>query len=106
VKILAYLCPIKLNNLKQTIMKNYNKKVAVYDNQGRTYDRITIVFLDTKTKSLFGGKFFDYDCVGASETGEGFYLYSTCQRGKHLGKKIKLESLHPDLLKKVLCELK
>ena len=87
-------------------MKNYNKKVAVYDNQGRTYDRITIVFLDTKTKPLFGGKFFDYDCVGASETGEGFYLHSNCQRGKHLGKKIKLENLHPDLLKKVLCELK
>lgn len=69
------------------------KNIAVYDNGGKTFDRITIVFLDTKRKPLFGGKYYDYDCIGASENGLGFLQWSSCQRGRHLGRKIPYESL-------------
>lgn len=77
------------------------KNVTIYDNGGKTYDRITIVFLDTKSKPLYCGRFYDYECIGSSETGDGFFQHSNCQRGPHLGKKINFSDLSPELQNKL-----
>lgn len=80
-------------------------KISVYDNGGKTFDRYTIVLLETKSKPLFGGKYYDYECIGSSENGTGFFMHSTCQLGRHLGKKIKFESLPKELQERVIDEI-
>lgn len=82
------------------------KHLKIYDNGGSTYDRITAI--DTEPTARIsryiageGIHFYDKFCyVGASETGEGFYLHGEIDRkniGKHLGKKVSLDSLTPEL---------
>lgn len=79
------------------------KNIAVYDNGGKSFDRITIVFLDTKQRPLFGGRYYDYECIGTSENGLGFFQWGNCQLGRHLGKKISFESLS-DRVKKMVID--
>jgi hypothetical protein len=68
------------------------KIIACYDNGGETLDRYTIVF----------NTFHDYkktlrECLALSKGDEdgffGFSQFSSCQLGKHLGKKLKFEQL-------------
>ena len=70
------------------------KNISIYDNQGETFDRITIVFDNKKTKTRDG---IIYEGIGASEDGRGFLQHTTCMKGKHLGKKITFEELHKNL---------
>lgn len=73
--------------------------VDVYDNGGESHDQYTIVLLDEpEGKGMFA-------CIGASESKGSFYQHSTCQNGKHLGKKIKFSDLPEWLQKKVADEL-
>jgi hypothetical protein len=81
------------------------RNIAVYDNGGKTFDRITIVFLNTKRRPLFGGKFYDYDCIGSSENGLGFLQWGSCQRGRHLGRRIPYESLSLPLRSLIIDKL-
>lgn len=72
------------------------KYLRIYDNLGRSFDRITVVF----TRKRFDGQFMH---VAASETGSGFYQHGYSDQHidrpkySHLGKKIKFYDLHPDL---------
>lgn len=79
------------------------KNLTIYDNGGETYDRITVIFNDTKKPCLFGG--VEYEAIAASETGRGFYQHTIAQRGKHLGKKINFNNLSLPLQNKILIEI-
>ena len=49
------------------------KNITIYDNGGKTFDRITIIFNDRKRVTKDGVL---YECIAASETGNGFYQHS------------------------------
>ena len=70
------------------------KNITIYDNMGETYDRVTVVFNDTKRSAIHG---VEYDALGCSETGAGFFIHTTAMKGSHLGKKVKFSDLHPEL---------
>ena len=70
------------------------KNISIYDNKGETFDRITIVFDNKKTKTKEG---FIYEGIGASEDGLGFLQHTICMKGKHLGEKITFQELHKNL---------
>ena len=86
-------------NLKNIIMKN----LSIYDNNGKSFDRITVIFNDTKQISAFGS--VCYEAIGSSETGEGFYQHTMAEKGRHLGKKIKFSDLKIELQKRLLTEI-
>lgn len=75
--------------------------IAIYDNNGKTIDSITIVFLNTKERSIFAK--YDYKCLCSSYNGVAFFQHSNCSPGAHLGKKVKFSDLHIDLQSK-LCD--
>ena len=78
------------------------KNISIYDNGGKSYDRITVIFNHRKIVTKDGAL---YECISASETGNGFYLYSEAMKGKHLGKKIDFNQLSLPLQNKLLIEL-
>lgn len=90
----------------KTIKFDKKTNISIYDNEGKTFDRITIVLNNTKQKPLFGGKYYDYECIAASLTGSGFFLTSSCQKGRHLGKKINFSQLTQELQNKIKNYLK
>ena len=71
------------------------KNLAIYDNGGETFDRITIIFLNEKRKDREGN--YLYNAIGSSHTGSGFFQHTEAMRGKHLGKKITFDKLTPEL---------
>ena len=79
------------------------KNISIYDNGGKTLDRITIIFDKEKRHTKDG---IIYNCIAASENGSGFYQHSEGMKGKHLGKKITFDQLTPELQNKLLIELK
>ena len=79
------------------------KDIAIYDNMGETFDRITIVFNDTKMNTNYG---IAYDALGCSETGIGFFTHTTAMKGRHLGKKITFSDLHSDLQNRLISYFK
>lgn len=78
------------------------KNISIYDNGGKTLDRITVIFDKEKRQTKDG---ILYNCVVASETGSGFYLHSEAMKGRHLGKKIDFSKLYLPLHNKLLIEL-
>ena len=78
------------------------KNITIYDNGGKTLDRITIIFNDIKRVTKDG---ILYECIAANETGSGFYLHTEAMKGKHLGKKIDFSKLSLPLQNKLLIEL-
>ena len=78
------------------------KNITIYDNGGKTFDRITIIFNDRKRVTKDGVL---YECIAASETGNGFYQHSEGMKGRHLGKKIDFSKLSLPLQNKLLIEL-
>ena len=78
------------------------KSISIYDNGGKSYDRITVIFNDRKRATKDG---ILYECIGASETGSGFFIYSEAMKGKHLGKKIDFSKLSLPLQNKLLIEI-
>ena len=78
------------------------KNITIYDNGGKTLDRITVIFDKEKRQTKDG---ILYNCVVASETGSGFYQHSEAMKGKHLGKKIDFIKLSLPLQNKLLIEL-
>ena len=78
------------------------KNISIYDNGGKTFDRITVIFDKEKRQTKDG---ILYNCISASETGSGFFLHSEAMKGKHLGKKIDFIKLSLPLQNKVLIEL-
>ena len=78
------------------------KNISIYDNGGKTLDRITIIFDKEKRHTKDG---IIYNCIAASETGSGFFLHSEAMKGKHLGNKIDFSELSLPLQNKLLIEL-
>ena len=78
------------------------KNISIYDNGGKTIDRITVIFNDRKISTKDGVL---YDCIASSETGSGFYQHSEAMKGVHLGKKIEFSKLSLPLQNKILIEL-
>lgn len=74
------------------------KNITIYDNMGETYDRVTVVFNNSR-RVVNGG--VEYDALGCSETGAGFFMHTTAMKGSHLGKKVKFSDLHPELKDKL-----
>ena len=64
------------------------KIIAIYDNEGKTLDRYTIV-TNYEVGPKHNGR-FTYDALSASENGLGVFMWVQCIRGSHLGKKIQL----------------
>ena len=78
------------------------EKISIYDNGGKSYDRITVIFNDRKRATKYG---ILYECIIASETGSEFFLHSEAMKGRHLGKKIDLSKLSLPLQNKLFIEL-
>ena len=78
------------------------KNISIYDNGGKSYDRITVIFNDRKRVTKDG---ILYECIVASETGSGIYLHSEAMKGRHLGKKIDFSKLSLPLQNKLLIEI-
>ena len=78
------------------------KSISIYDNGEKSYDRITVIFNDRKRVTKDG---ILYECISASETGNGFYIHSEAMKGRHLGKKIDFSKLSLPLQNKLLIEL-
>ena len=78
------------------------KNISIYDNGGKTLDRITVIFDKEKRQTKDG---ILYNCIVSSETGSGFFLHSEAMKGRHLGKKITFNQLSLPLQNKLLIEL-
>ena len=78
------------------------KNISIYDNGGKSYDRITVIFNDRKRVTKDG---ILYECIASSETGSGFYQHCEAMKGKHLGNKIDFNKLSLPLQNKLLIEL-
>ena len=78
------------------------KNISIYDNGGKTFDRITIIFNDRKIATKDG---ILYECITACETGSGLYQHSEAMKGKHLGKEIDFSKLSLPLQNKLIIEL-
>ena len=78
------------------------ENISIYDNGGKTFDRITVIFDKEKRQTKDGVL---YECISSSETGSGFFLHSEAMKGKHLGKKIDFNKLSLPLQNKILIEL-
>ena len=79
------------------------KVIAVYDNEGRTLDRYTIV-TNNRVSNKYKGK-YTYDALSSSENGLGVFMWVQCIRGLHLGKKIQLTDLSKELQDKIKLAL-
>ena len=75
--------------------------ISIYDNGGKTLDRITVIFDKEKRQTKDG---ILYNCIVSSETGGGIYLHSEAMKGKHLGNKIDFNKLSLPLQNKLLIE--
>lgn len=70
------------------------KITAIYDNEGETLDRYTVI---TNVTELNAGGRDIMQCLGLNEGGDGFSQWSTCDYsygdGAHLGKRVQFEDL-------------
>ena len=78
------------------------KNISIYDNGGKTFDRITVIFNDKKRVTKDG---ILYECISASENGSFFFLHAEAMKGAHLGKKTYFSKLSLPLQNKLLIEL-
>jgi hypothetical protein len=83
-----------------------NHPIRIYDNGGKTIDRYSVLFMDTKrfTRATQKGD-FEYDCLGMDDSPfspGGFGQSCNAVPGRHLGKRIRFEELPPDCQKAVL----
>ena len=79
------------------------KILACYDNGGKTFDRYTIVFDETEKYHASGNVF--NACLAIGNDPRGFSQWSTCQMGRHLGKKLKFEELPENVQKHVIARI-
>lgn len=76
--------------------------IRIYDNEGETFDRYTVVYLDEQDGT---GK---YTYVGMSRDPfhpQGFGQHGTCIDGPHLGKRIEFHDLPQPCQRLVMYDL-
>ena len=78
------------------------KNISIYDNGGKTLDRITIIFDNEKRHTKYG---IVYNCIAASETGSEFFIHYEGMKGKHLGNKIDFSKLSLALQNKIFIDI-
>ena len=80
------------------------KDIACYDNQGKTLDRYTVVYLKTGGRTKNG---ILYEARGMNaDPYRGIGYRCSATRGRHLGKRIPFEALPLDCQSCVLNDLK
>lgn len=85
------------------------KNIRIYDNNGKTVDRYTVVFMDRPYYSQTGtlARHPMRECLGMSHSPfhpQGFCQHSGAMPGRHLGKRLKLEQLPPDCQRAIKAE--
>ena len=73
-------------------------QISIYDNGGKSLDRITIVF--NKFSNYTNGQLL-YDAISSSENGSGIFSWTTAMKGRHLGKKITYNDLSDELKRRI-----
>lgn len=78
--------------------------LRIYDNGGKTFDRFTVVFMDRPERNGL------YEALAMSEGcyhPQGIGMHTSAMPGRHLGKRIGLDSLPSDCRKfvSVQCEV-
>lgn len=73
-------------------------QISIYDNGGKSLDRITIVF--NKFSNYTNGQLL-YDAISSCENGNGVFSWTTAMKGRHLGKKITYNDLSDELKKRI-----
>lgn len=89
-------------------LKSVARLIKCYDNDGKTFDRYTVLYLCTRSDYPTYGQ-YTYDCLCMSEHPthpQGFGQHVEAKNGKHLGTKIKFENLPVDCQNLVLSDLK
>ena len=81
-------------------MKDLLNIHSIYDNNGDTFDRITVVLNEYHDRQ----KLFNV-CLGISLDGVAFSQFSSCQIGSHLGNKVKWEELEEVTKKHIISRL-
>lgn len=82
---------------------NKLKKVKIYDNGGKTWDRYTAVYLDEPQNSF---NIFAARAMSSKPfSPQGFGQYCTATPGRHLGKLVKFEDLPQDCQKLIMQDL-
>ena len=77
---------------------SFENKIVIYDNEGETYDRITVVF---KNRFRYENGRRIYEALGCCHTGGYFFQHTEACRGKHLGKIISFGELGEELQKRL-----
>lgn len=72
---------------------------SIWDNEGETFDRITVVF------DYVDGPRGELGCLGMSETGLGYSMFAYCEEGPHLGKRKRWNELLPETRKHIEARL-
>lgn len=76
------------------------KILKVYDNEGKSFDRYTVVV---------GVKQEQYECLGLSlnpDSPQGFSQWGLCILGEHLGKEVNFEDLPKNVRIHILNRLR
>lgn len=68
---------------------------SIWDNEGESLDRYTVVLNSMATKEL-------NDCLCLSRYGTGMNEFSSCQIGKHLGKTVDFDELEIETQKAIV----
>lgn len=87
----------------KTLTKHQQKNLRIYDNNGKTFDQYTAVYMDQPERqdgiyAARGMSEFPFDP-------QGFGIYCTAMPGRHLGKRIKFEDCPIDVQKCILQDL-
>lgn len=92
----TYKKDINQRHLDEKKTKKKMKVIKVYDNEGESLDRFTIVLEKNHLVGLIGAKTAVHECIGMSlypERANGYCQFSECVLGDHLGKEIAVEDL-------------
>jgi|LakMenEpi03Aug12_release.lakeMendotaPanAssembly.Ray.scaffolds.fasta_scaffold3264174_1 hypothetical protein len=76
------------------------KNLLIYDNGGKSYDRVTVIFKDRPEM-----KPNTFEAISACKTGDAFYQHTTAMPGRHLGKRVKFSDLSYELQFKLSQEI-
>jgi hypothetical protein len=79
------------------------QKIRCYDNEGRSYDRYTVIYMSEPEKAH--NTYASVDMSSAPFHPQGFGQHGTATPGKHLGKRIRFEDLPEDCKKLVRRDL-
>ena len=69
-------------------------KIKCYDNGGKTADRYTVIFMDRKERGQD-----TYEAIGMNQVPyhpQGIGMFCSAMPGRHLGKRVDLETLPND----------